>query len=69
MEIGYAQRDVTPAPGEELAGYGFYINRRAEATLDPVYARVCAFRDGRRQAVLVQLDLIGPEYGCELYTS
>ena len=59
MEIAYASHDITPPPGEEMAGYGFYINRRAEGTLDPLCARVCAFREKKQTAVLVQLDLIG----------
>lgn len=59
MEIAYAALDITPLPGEELAGYGFYINRRADSVLDPLYCRVCGFREGERAVVLVQLDLIG----------
>ena len=42
-----------------MAGYGFYSNRRAEGVLDPLYVRVCAFREKKKTLVLVQLDLIG----------
>ena len=58
MDIAYAARDITPPPGEELAGYGFYINRRAEGTLDPLFVRACAFRQGADTALIVQFDLL-----------
>ena len=59
MDIGYADCDITPGPGEEMGGYGLYMNRRAEGTLDPLFARVCVLRDGESAVVLVQLDLVG----------
>ena len=59
MDIAYAACDITPGPGEEMGGYGLYMNRRAEGTLDPLGARVCALRDGTHTVVLVQLDLVG----------
>ncbi|MCG2680919.1 MAG: hypothetical protein L6455_13300 [Kiritimatiellae bacterium] len=59
IEFAYAERDITPLPGEELAGYGYYINRRADTILDPLYLRVCGFRQGVQTAVLIQFDLVG----------
>ena len=59
MQIGYAEIDITPPVGEEMAGYGFYLNRRATGILDPLRARALALAVGPAQAVVVQLDLIG----------
>jgi neutral ceramidase len=59
MLAGYADIDITPPPGEELTGYGYFLNRRATGTLDPLLARALALGDGERRAVVVQLDLLG----------
>lgn len=59
MRAGSAEVDITPPPGEEMTGYGYYLNRRATGTLDPLMARAVALDDGASQAVVVQLDLIG----------
>jgi hypothetical protein len=59
MQAGYAEIDITPPVGEEMAGYGFYLNRRATGTLDPLRARALALAVGEERAVVVQLDLIG----------
>jgi len=59
MRAGFAEVDITPPPGEEMTGYGYYLNRRATGALDPLMARAVALDDGASQAVVVQLDLIG----------
>lgn len=59
MHAGYAQTDMTPEPGEELTGYGYYLNRRAVGTLDPLRARALAMEEAGERAVIVQLDLLG----------
>lgn len=58
MQFGYADAYITPAPGEELTGYGYYLNRRATGTQDPLMARAVAMSDGAARAVVVQLDLL-----------
>ncbi|HOM82636.1 MAG: hypothetical protein GX785_03070 [Armatimonadetes bacterium] len=58
MQAGYAQIDITPPPGEELTGYGYFLNRYATGTLDPLMARAVALSDGERRAVIVQIDLL-----------
>ncbi len=55
--MGVSRVDITPPPGVQLAGYSS-ANRAARATLDPLYAQVITFDDGRRAAALVTLDLI-----------
>lgn len=59
MLAGYADIDITPAPGEEMTGYGYFLNRRATGTLDPLMARALALGDGQVRAAIVQLDLLG----------
>ena len=59
MDIAFTECDITPGIGEEMGGYGYYMNRRAEGTMDPLGARVCALRDADTTVVLVQLDLVG----------
>jgi len=59
MDFGYADVDITPAPGEELTGYGYFLNRRATGTADPLFARALAMSDGESRAAVVQLDLLG----------
>jgi neutral ceramidase len=58
MDAGYADVDITPAPGEEMTGYGYFLNRRATGTLDALMARAVALSDGQTRAVIVQLDLL-----------
>jgi neutral ceramidase len=59
MRAGYAEIDITPPPGEELTGYGYFLNRRATGALDPLLARAVALGDQDAGAVIVQLDLLG----------
>ncbi len=58
MQAGYADIDITPQPGEELTGYGYFLDRRATGTLDPLLARALALSDEQCRAVIVQLDLL-----------
>jgi neutral ceramidase len=59
MNAGFAQLEVTPDPGEEMTGYGYFLNRRATGALDPLQARALALEEGDGRAVIVQLDLLG----------
>ena len=59
MRAGYEEMDITPQPGEEMSGYGLYLNRRARGTLDPLRARVAAIESEGNRAAVVSLDLVG----------
>ena len=59
MLAGYADVDISPSPGEEMTGYGYFLNRRGTGVLDPLMGRVLALSDGQSKAVVVQLDLLG----------
>ncbi len=59
MKVGYADAEITPPPGVELTGYGYFLNRRAETCLDPLRVRACVLAgNGDPPGVLVQLDLL-----------
>lgn len=57
LHIGMAEADITPPKGFLMAGY--YHERRATGTRDPLKARAIVFRDGKEQAAIVVCDLTG----------
>jgi hypothetical protein len=59
LVCGYGERTITPPLGVELAGYGFYLERRAEAVLDDLKCRAVALRSGRETLILISCDVIG----------
>ncbi|MEO6875399.1 MAG: neutral/alkaline non-lysosomal ceramidase N-terminal domain-containing protein [Opitutaceae bacterium] len=59
MKVGFAQADITPRLGVQLAGYGPYRNRAAQKILAPLAARAMALTDGKRRAILVNLEVCG----------
>ena len=58
MKSGYGRIDITPPIGLEMCGYGMYLERMAEGTLDPLYARCVVIDSGDRRAILLSLDLV-----------
>lgn len=59
MKAGFASADITPRLGVQLVGYGPYRNRAAKKILAPLAARALALSDGKRRAILVNLELCG----------
>jgi len=59
LEAGYGERIITPPIGTELAGYGFYLERRAERVLDELHVRSVCVRLGDARVFLISCDLIG----------
>jgi len=59
LTAGYGERTITPPLGVDLAGYGFYLDRRAESVLDDLKCRAVHLRAGEAALVLVSCDLIG----------
>lgn len=57
LKIGVAATDLTPPVGFPMAGY--YHERLAEGTIDPLHAKAMVFRSGAAAAALVVCDLIG----------
>jgi hypothetical protein len=59
--VGAAQVDITPAKGTPMAGY--YSQRAAEGTHDPLFVRALVMEQDGTKAVLVALDLIHTTFG------
>jgi len=59
LTAGYGERTVTPPLGVDLAGYGFYLDRKAESVLDDLKCRAVHLRAGDRSLVLISCDVIG----------
>lgn len=55
--VGLAETDITPPVGFPMAGY--YHERLAEGSLDPLKAKAIVFRSGDTSAAIVVCDLIG----------
>lgn len=61
MRIGFGKADITPRVGVEMCGFGFYLNRRALAVRDKLWARAMAVEQDGSTVVVVSNDLIGVE--------
>ena len=59
MKVGFASADITPRLGVQLCGYGPYRNRAGTKIFAPLAARAMAVSDGKRRAILVNLELCG----------
>ena len=57
LRVGVAEVDITPPVGFPMAGY--YHERLAEGSIDPLKAKAIVFRDKQTEAALVVCDLIG----------
>ncbi len=57
LRVGVAEADITPPVGFPMAGY--YHERLAVGSIDPLKAKAIVFRDGDTEAALVVCDLIG----------
>ncbi|MBQ8952489.1 MAG: hypothetical protein IJ048_00100 [Clostridia bacterium] len=59
MRAGYGKYEITPPLGVELGGYGYYLQRRAQSVLDPLFARAVLLEEGAKRALIVSCDLLG----------
>lgn len=59
MRAGLGRSLLTPPLGVELAGYGYYLKRQAEAVNDPLYARALLLEAEGERALIVSCDLLG----------
>jgi hypothetical protein len=57
LRVGVAEKDITPPNGFPVAGY--YHERLATGTIDPLKARALVFRSEQVQAAVVACDLTG----------
>lgn len=56
---GYGEQTITPPLGTDLAGFGFYLDRRATAVRDQLKARALYLENRKAALLLVSLDLLG----------
>lgn len=59
LQAGYGERTITPPLGIDLAGYGFYLDRKAGSVLDDLKCRAVRLEADGTALVLVSADLIG----------
>ena len=59
MWAGLGKGELTPPMGVELAGYGYYLGRRAESVCDPLYARALMLEEKDVRALIISCDLLG----------
>jgi hypothetical protein len=59
LTVGYGERVITPPLGVDLAGYGFYLDRRAASVLDDLQCRAVHLRAGDHSLLLISCDIIG----------
>lgn len=57
LRAGYAEADITPPIGGSMPGY--FQDRRATGTLDPLKSKVLYLRQGDRAIAIVACDLVG----------
>src|SRR6476619_1088683 len=57
LQIGAAETDITPPVGFRMAGY--FSERLATGTHDPLKAKALVLNDGKEKMALVFCDLIG----------
>ena len=59
MRAGFGKRELTPPMGVELAGYGYYLGRKAESVHDPLYVRTLLLEENGTMALVISCDLLG----------
>lgn len=59
LAIGYGERVITPPLGVDLAGYGFYLDRKATSVLDDLKCRAIYLRSDSGSVLLISCDVIG----------
>jgi neutral ceramidase len=58
FQVGTARRLVTPPPGVELAGLGYYLNRTWERVSDDLTATALVVGEGKTSIALVAVDMM-----------
>jgi len=58
LRAGYGEIDITPPLGTDLAGFGFYLDRRATIIRDSLKARALGLESGEDRVLIIALDLL-----------
>ena len=59
LQAGFGKADMTPPLGTELAGYGYYLQRRCQRVDDPLFARALALSAEAGPCFLICCDCLG----------
>jgi len=59
LTAGYGERVITPPLGVDLAGYGFYLDRKTASVLDDLKCRAIYLRSDGGSLLLISCDVIG----------
>lgn len=59
LRAGYGETTITPPPGTDLTGFGFYLDRKAENVLDDLKVRALYLDDWKTRLLIVSCDLLG----------
>ena len=59
MLAGFGKTEITPPLGTELAGYGYYLQRKSDRIDDPLYARAVAFSEQETLHLVISCDCLG----------
>ncbi len=58
LRVGFGETKITPPLGTDLAGFGFYLDRRATVIRDNLKASVLYLRNEKTSLCLISLDLL-----------
>jgi hypothetical protein len=59
MIAGYASSEITPPPGLEMCGYGYYLGRIAKGVHDPLFVRGLYMEEADSKFLLISCDFEG----------
>ena len=59
MRAGFGMAEITPPVGTELAGFGYYLERRMEGIRDPLHIRAAALEEGNVRVLVISCELLG----------
>lgn len=59
MRAGFGISDITPPLGVELAGYGYYLERKCDSVRDPLHARAVILENEEGRQAIVSCELLG----------
>jgi len=63
MRAGYGKYELTPPMGVELAGFGYYLNRRAQSVIDPLFARAVMLETDNAKTLVISCEVLGLSRG------
>lgn len=59
MRTGYGKYELTPPMGVELAGFGYYLERRAQSVIDPLFARAVMLETDNAKSLIISCEVLG----------